>query len=95
MPADHAIHQPQTALDRRRSNSSSISSLTAKRPERVALSLLLWEGRSLTYVAEQAGHSVATLARHYTGTMRELEREPRIPAADAIRQAREQISGKH
>jgi hypothetical protein len=25
---------------------------------------LLWEGRSLTYVAEQAGHSVATLARH-------------------------------
>jgi hypothetical protein len=37
------------------------------------VSLLLWEGRSLTYVAEQAGHSVATLARHYAGTMRELE----------------------
>jgi hypothetical protein len=59
------------------------------------VSLLLWEGRSLTYVAEQAGHSVATLARHYAGTMRELETEPRIPAAEAIRQVREQISGTH
>jgi len=59
------------------------------------VSLLLWEGRSLTYVAEQAGHSVATLARHYAGTMRELETEPRIPAAEAIRQARDQISGTH
>ena len=55
--------------------------------------LLLWEGRSLTYVAEQAGRSVATLARHYAGTRRELETEPRIPAAEAIRQAPEQISG--
>ena len=37
------------------------------------VSLLLWEGRSLTYVAEQAGHSVATLAKHYAGTLEELE----------------------
>ena len=59
------------------------------------VSLFLWEGRSLTYVAEQAGHSVATLARHYAGTMRELETEPRIAAAEGIRQAREQISGAH
>jgi hypothetical protein len=49
----------------------------------------------LTYVAEQARHSVATLARHYAGTIRELETEPRIRAADAIRQARERISGTH
>jgi hypothetical protein len=42
------------------------------------VSLLVWEGRSLTYVAEQAGHSVATLARHYAGTMRELESKPRV-----------------
>jgi len=55
----------------------------------------LWEGRSLTYVAEQAGHSVATLARHYAGTMRESETEPGIPAAEGIRQAREQISATH
>jgi integrase len=55
------------------------------------VSLLLWEGRSLTYVAEQAGHSVATLARHYAGTLRELETKPRLPAAEAIQQARDEI----
>jgi integrase len=59
------------------------------------VSLLLWEGRSLTYVAEQAGHSIATLARHYAGTMRELETKPRLPAAEAIRQAREEVCGTH
>ena len=59
------------------------------------VSLLLWEGRSLTYVAEQAGHSIATLARHYAGTMRELETKPRVPAAEAIRQAREEVCGTH
>ncbi|HSO97701.1 MAG TPA: hypothetical protein VLP43_02025, partial [Solirubrobacteraceae bacterium] len=67
------------------------------RPHRLRgsfVSLLLWEGRSLTY-AEQAGHSVATLARHYAGTMRELETEPRVPAAEAIRQARDTVCGMH
>jgi integrase len=59
------------------------------------VSLLLWEGRSLTYVAEQAGHSVATLARHYAGTMRELESKPRVPAAEAVQQAREEVCGTH
>ena len=34
------------------------------------VSLLLWEGRSLTPVAEQAGHSLATLAAHYAGVLR-------------------------
>jgi integrase len=53
------------------------------------VSLLLWEGRSLTYVADQAGHSVATLANHYAGVLRELEDQPRVSAADAIRRARE------
>jgi integrase len=59
------------------------------------VSLLLWEGHSLTYVAEQAGHSIATLARHYAGTMRELETKTRVPAAEAIRQAREDVRGTH
>jgi integrase len=54
-------------------------------------SLLLWEGRSLAYVAEQAGHSIATLAKHYAGVIRELENAPRKPAAEAIREAREQV----
>jgi hypothetical protein len=48
-----------------------------------------------TYVAEQAGHSIATLARHYAGTLRELETKPRVPAAEAIRQAREEVWGTH
>jgi integrase len=55
------------------------------------VSLLLWEGRSLTYVAEQAGHSIATLARHYAGVLDTLEDLPRLPAAEAIRQARESL----
>ncbi len=52
------------------------------------VSLLLWEGRSLAYVAEQAGHSIATLAKHYAGVIRELENAPRKPAAEAILDAR-------
>ena len=59
------------------------------------VSLRLWEGYSLTYVAEQAGHSMATLARHCAGTMRELDTEPHIPAAEAIRPAWEHIFGTH
>lgn len=58
------------------------------------VSLLLWEGQSLTRVADQAGHSVATLARHYAGVLEELEDQPRIPAADAIRRARETAGGQ-
>lgn len=58
------------------------------------VSLLLWEGQSLTRVAEQAGHSVATLARHYAGVLEELEDQPRAPAAEAIRRARESASGQ-
>jgi integrase len=55
-------------------------------------SLLLWEGRSLTYVAEQDGHSVATLARHYAGVIDELEDQPRVPAAQAILDARAKVA---
>jgi hypothetical protein len=53
------------------------------------VSLLLWSGEDLAYVAEQAGHSIATLAKHYAGVIAELKGQPKIPAADAIRQARE------
>ena len=56
------------------------------------VSLLLWAGEDLTYVAEQAGHSVATLARYYAGVIKELHGQPKIPAAEAIRLARERIS---
>ena len=56
------------------------------------VSLLLWEGRSLPYVADQAGHSIATLANHYAGVICSLEDQPRVPAAEAIRQARASVS---
>jgi hypothetical protein len=46
------------------------------------VSLLLWAGEDLTYVAEQAGHSVATLARYYAGGIKELHGQPKIPAAE-------------
>ena len=46
----------------------------------------------LAYVAGQVGCSIATLARHYAGVIAELEGQPRIPAADAIRVAREQVA---
>jgi site-specific recombinase XerD len=43
------------------------------------VSLLLWEGRSLTFVADQAGHSVATIAQHYAGVLEEHEDKPKPP----------------
>ena len=58
------------------------------------VSLLLWSGTDLVEVSEQAGHSLATLAKHYAGTIKELKGQPRIPAADAIRRARESASGQ-
>lgn len=67
------------------------------RPRRLRasfVSLLLWEGRSLTYVADQVGASVDTLARHYAGVIRELEGQPRMPAADAIRLARGELTSQ-
>jgi len=53
------------------------------------VSLLLWEGRSIAYVAQQAGHSVATLSSHYAGVLEELEERPKVSAESAIRQARD------
>jgi integrase len=53
------------------------------------VSLLLWEGRSVSYVADQAGHSVATLARDYAGVLESLEGSgERVSAEEAIRTAR-------
>ncbi|MFZ0376816.1 MAG: hypothetical protein WCD11_31190 [Solirubrobacteraceae bacterium] len=64
----------------------------ATSPRRTAL--LLWEGRSLAYVAEQAGHSIATLARYYAGVIKELEDQPRVPAEEAIRHARAEVDAR-
>lgn len=56
------------------------------------VSLLLWEGRSLPYVADQAGHAVATLSEHYAGVLEDLEAGARLAADQAIRDAREKVS---
>lgn len=58
------------------------------------VSLLLWEGRSVTYVAAQAGHDVATLAAHYAGVLTELEGQPQVSAVEAIAAAREQVGAQ-
>jgi hypothetical protein len=56
------------------------------------VSLLLWEGRSVTYVAAQAGHSLQTLSRHYAGVLAELEdADIKVSATDAIRAARRSV----
>ena len=68
------------------------------RPRRLRgsfVSLLLWEGRSLTYAADQLGCSIDTLARYYAGVIRELEGQPTVPAEEAIRAARQQVSQPH
>ncbi|MFL5819670.1 MAG: hypothetical protein ACJ76S_03175 [Solirubrobacteraceae bacterium] len=47
----------------------------------------MWEGKSIAYVAELAGHDVATLSSHYAGALHDLEGGPRISADEPIRQA--------
>ena len=68
---------------------------SAWRPYRLRgsfVSLLLWEGRSVTYVAAQAGHSLQTLSRHYAGVLAELEdADIKLSATDAIRAARQSV----
>ena len=57
-------------------------------------SLLLHEGRSVIYVARQLGHGAQLTLRTYGHVIDELEGSPRVSAEDAIRAAREGVSGK-
>lgn len=52
-------------------------------------SLLLHEGRSVVYVARQLGHDARLTLTTYGHVIDELEDQPRVPAEDAIRAARE------
>lgn len=54
-------------------------------------SLLLWEGKSLAYVAGQAGHSVETCSRVYAHVLADFDPTQRTDAADRIRRAREDV----
>lgn len=51
-------------------------------------SLLAWEGRPITYVAGQLGHSVETCSRYYLGLFEQFEVGHAVPAAKAIQAAR-------
>jgi integrase len=52
-------------------------------------SLLLHEGRSVVYVARQLGHDARLTLTTYGHVIDELDDQPRVPAEEAIRKARE------
>lgn len=52
-------------------------------------SLLIWEGRPITYVAQQLGHSPVMTLRTYAHVIEEFEGAERVSAAVAIQKARE------
>ena len=52
------------------------------------VSLLIWEGRSVAEVAEQAGHSVETCSRDYVHVFKDYDRAQRVSAATRILRSR-------
>ncbi|HMJ04100.1 MAG TPA: tyrosine-type recombinase/integrase [Conexibacter sp.] len=56
-------------------------------------SLLIHEGKPVTYVAEQLGHSPQMTWSTYAHVIQELDGEPHVPASDAIRAARDRGLG--
>lgn len=52
------------------------------------VSLLIWEGRSVAEVAEQAGHSVETCSRDYVHVFKDYDAARRVTAAHQIERAR-------
>ncbi len=57
-------------------------------------SLLIHEGRPLMEIADQLGHSVETLLRHYAHLIAEMTGQPPIPAERAIEKARAEMGRK-
>jgi integrase len=55
------------------------------------VSLLIHEGKSIAYVAEQAGHTVEECARTYTHLFDEYRDAKPVPAEDLIRSARTRV----
>lgn len=58
-------------------------------------SLLLYEGRSVIYVARQLGHGADLTMGTYGHVIDELEDAPRLAADDAIRAARRQVGVRY
>ena len=57
-------------------------------------SLLAHEGRAVTYIAKQLGHSPQESLNTYQHVIDELEDQPQVSAEDAIRAAREGVAPK-
>ena len=57
------------------------------------MSLLIHEGVSIVEVARQAGHAPEECLRTYAHTFEEFDPADRVPAAEAIRRAREEVLG--
>ena len=57
------------------------------------VSLLIHEGVSIVEVARQAGHAPEECLRTYAHTFEEFDPADRVPAADAISRAREEVLG--
>ena len=57
------------------------------------VSLLIHEGVSIVEVARQAGHAPEECLRTYAHTFEEFDPADRVPAAEAIRRAREEVLG--
>jgi hypothetical protein len=55
------------------------------------VSLLIWEGRSVAEVAEQAGHSVETCSRDYIHVFKDYDAARRVTAAEQISRARHAV----
>ena len=58
------------------------------------VSLLIWEGRSVAEVAEQAGHSVETCSRDYVHVFKEYDAAGRVTAAEQILRARAGVAAE-
>jgi integrase len=52
------------------------------------VSLLIWEGRSVAEVAQQAGHSIETCSRDYVHVFKDYDPARRVTAAEQIARAR-------
>jgi integrase len=57
--------------------------------------LLIYEGQPPQYVAEQLGHSAATLLRDYARVWQEFDPARRTSAEEQIRRARQRIARRH
>lgn len=55
------------------------------------VSLLIWEGRSVAEVAEQAGHSAETCSRDYIHVFKDYDQAGRVTAAEQILRARKAV----